>query len=41
MFQRREAWLAYQQVQEGRGQGRVGLAVGGGCKGFGCGGGRW
>ena len=25
------------QVQ-GRGQGRVGLAVGGGCKGFGCGG---
>ena len=26
-----------EQVQ-GRGQGRVGLAVGGGCKGFGCGG---
>ena len=29
-----------EQVQ-GRGQGRVGLAVGGGCKGFGSGGGRW
>ena len=27
-----------EQVQQGRGQGRVGLAVGGGCKGFGCGG---
>ena len=35
-----EGWGLEEQVQ-GRGQGRVGLAVGGGCKGFGCGGGRW
>ena len=31
-FQRRD------EQAQGRGQGRVGLAVGGGCKGFGCGG---
>ena len=34
-----EGWgLVGCSKEEGRGQGRVGLAVGGGCKGFGCGG---
>ena len=36
----REGWglVGCSKEEQGRGQGRVGLAVGGGCKGFGCGG---
>ena len=38
-FQRRgRVGLGCSKQVQGRGQGRVGLAVGGGCKGFGCGG---